>query len=229
MLLFSHYRYLFATQFPQVVVVNYAWGVTKHYFSDGPAASADELRPLEIDVRDVHLSMVTSDSVFSSHKLDLGTKSLLQKAPEPPAEGTFLDLGCGWGPIACTLAKLSPAADVWAVDVNSRALDLTRKNAKQNRLQVNALRADTAYRKAVDEDVTFDLIWSNPPIRVGKTALQEMLGKWLQLLSEDGEAWLVVAKNLGADSLIKWLNDEGWAASKAYSKKGYRIIRVARA
>lgn len=203
--------------------------MTKHYFSDGPTAQDDELRPIEVNVRGLSLDMVTSDSVFSSHRLDLGTRALLMEAPEPPESGTFLDLGCGWGPIACTLAAESPGADVWAVDVNRRALDLTRRNAKRNRLTVFAKEADKAFEEAQENDVRFDLIWSNPPVRVGKQALHEMLTRWLGLLSDEGEAWLVVAKNLGADSLIKWLNEQGWDASKHHSKKGYRIIRVQRA
>jgi 16S rRNA (guanine1207-N2)-methyltransferase len=202
--------------------------VTNHYFSDGPTAQDDELRPIEVNVRGQSLDMVTSDSVFSFRKLDLGTRALLMEAPEPPADGTFLDLGCGWGPIACTLAAVSPAADVWAVDVNRRALDLTRRNAKKNRLTVFAKEADAAFEEAEKNNVRFDLIWSNPPVRVGKQALHEMLTRWLGLLSDEGEAWLVVAKNLGADSLIKWLNEQGWGASKYHSKKGYRIIRVVR-
>ncbi|MDI9589249.1 MAG: methyltransferase [Acidobacteriota bacterium] len=202
--------------------------MTNHYFSDGPTAQDDELRPIEVNVRGQSLDMVTSDSVFSFRKLDLGTRALLMEAPEPPADGTFLDLGCGWGPIACTLAAVSPAADVWAVDVNRRALDLTRRNAKKNRLTVFAKEADAAFEEAEKNNVRFDLIWSNPPVRVGKQALHEMLTRWLGLLSDEGEAWLVVAKNLGADSLIKWLNEQGWDASKYHSKKGYRIIRVVR-
>ena len=202
--------------------------MTKHYFSNSPEATVDELRPLTLDVRGVHLDMVVSDAVFSSHKLDLGTKALLLEAPEPPETGTFLDLGCGWGPIGVTLGKLSPKATIWAVDVNQRALDLTRKNAMRNQVKIRTELADKAFEKASNDGIKFDLIWSNPPIRIGKPALQEMLTKWLGLLSDEGEAWLVVARNLGADSLIKWLNEQGWQAEKAHSKKGYRIIRVCR-
>ncbi|MDK8351199.1 methyltransferase [Gleimia europaea] len=202
--------------------------MTKHYFSNSPEATVDELRPLTLDVRGVHLDMVVSDAVFSSHKLDLGTKALLLEAPEPPETGTFLDLGCGWGPIGVTLGKLSPKATIWAVDVNQRALDLTRKNAGRNQVKIRTELADKVFEKASSDGIKFDLIWSNPPIRIGKPALQEMLTKWLGLLSDEGEAWLVVARNLGADSLIKWLNEQGWQAEKAHSKKGYRIIRVCR-
>lgn len=202
--------------------------MTKHYFSNSPEATVDELRPLTLDVRGIHLDMVLSDAVFSSHKLDLGTKALLLEAPEPPETGTFLDLGCGWGPIGVTLGKLSPKATIWAVDINQRALDLTRKNAGRNHVKIRTELADKAFEKASNDGSKFDLIWSNPPIRIGKPALQEMLTKWLGLLSDEGEAWLVVARNLGADSLIKWLNEQGWQAEKAHSKKGYRIIRVCR-
>ena len=202
--------------------------MTKHYFSNSPEATGDEWRPLTLDVRGIHLDMVLSDAVFSSHKLDLGTKALLLEAPEPPETGTFLDLGCGWGPIGVTLGKLSPKATIWAVDINQRALDLTRKNAGRNHVKIHTELADKAFEKATSDGIKFDLIWSNPPIRIGKPALQEMLTKWLGLLSDEGEAWLVVARNLGADSLIKWLSEQGWQAEKAHSKKGYRIIRVCR-
>ena len=202
--------------------------MTKHYFSNSPEATVDELRPLTLDVRGIHLDMVLSYAVFSSHKLDLGTKALLLEAPEPPETGTFLDLGCGWGPIGVTLGKLSPKATIWAVDINQRALDLTRKNAGRNHVKIHTELADKAFEKATSDGIKFDLIWSNPPIRIGKPALQEMLTKWLGLLSDEGEAWLVVARNLGADSLIKWLSEQGWQAEKAHSKKGYRIIRVCR-
>ena len=101
--------------------------------------------------------------------------------------------GAGWGPIALSLALDAPDATVWAVDVNERALDLVRRNAARLGLvQVNAALPDD-----VPDDVRFATIWSNPPIRIGKAALHELLGQWLPRLSTGGEAWLVVQRNLG--------------------------------
>ena len=120
--------------------------------------------------------------IFSPGGLDKGTAVLLDEAPEPPATGTFLDLGCGWGPIALSLALRSPAATVWALDVNERALDLTRRTAAA--LGLDGVRATTA--DGIPDDVRFDLIWSNPPIRVGKAVLHELLRTWLPRLAPGG-------------------------------------------
>lgn len=200
----------------------------QQYFSDSPIADDSELQLLELSVRGHDLQMWVTDQVFSGSKLDLGTRQLLSEAPDLPAEGTFLNVGCGWGPIAVTMGLESPAAAVWAVDVNSRALALTERNAEVNGApNVTAMKADEALAAAQANRQRFDVIWSNPPIRIGKAALHELLTRWLDLLADDGRAYLVVQKNLGADSLITWLNAQGYQAAKIASKKGYRIIEVA--
>jgi 16S rRNA G1207 methylase RsmC len=170
--------------------------------------------------------------VFSGDRIDLGTRVLLRDVPQPPAEGVILDLGCGWGPIALTQALLAPGADVWAVDVNDLALELTRRNAARLHLErVRAVRPED-----VPAGLSFDAIWSNPPIRIGKQALHELLLSWLPRLSANGAAHLVVQRNLGADSLQGWLAQElprqaggSWQVERAGSAKGYRVLRVTRA
>jgi hypothetical protein len=121
----------------------------------------------------------------------------------------------------------APGAVVWAVDVNSRALDLTARNAQAHGASgVRVLKADEALAASVESGTRFDVIWSNPPVRIGKEAMHEMLASWLGRLAPSGVAYLVVQRNLGADSLITWLNGQGFEASKFASKKGYRIIEV---
>lgn len=196
-----------------------------HYFTDPGADSPTRTLTVRLAGRD--REVVVSGGVFSGHRLDLGTSVLLRSMDPPPATGTFLDLGCGWGPIALTLGLLSPEADVWAIDVNPRALELTGDNG--SRLGLTGIR--TATPEDVPADLRFDVIWSNPPIRVGKPALHAMLATWLHRLSDDGSAHLVVQRNLGADSLISWINDalgEHFEASKMASAKGFRVIQVAR-
>lgn len=201
----------------------------EQYFTDSAPASADETRVVEVSARGFDLSMRVSSRVFSGSKLDLGTRQLLAVAPELPAEGTFLDLGCGWGPIATIMSLESPNATVWAVDVNSRALDLTERNAQSNGAAgVRALKADEALAASIETDTFFDVIWSNPPVRIGKDAMHAMLLQWLGRLADGGVAYLVVQRNLGADSLIAWLGAQGLRASKFASKKGFRIIEVRR-
>ncbi|MDQ6716170.1 MAG: class I SAM-dependent methyltransferase [Actinomycetota bacterium] len=197
----------------------------EHYFTAQPAALAHR-RSLEVELAGRRLAVVTAGGVFSPDRVDTGTRVLFREAPAPPQEGTFLDLGCGWGPIALTLGLLSPTATVYAVDVNERALELTRANAVAAGLEhVHAVNAD-----GVPPDVRFDLVWSNPPIRVGKHALHELLGTWLPRLGPDGVAYLVVQKNLGADSLQRWLRESlGMPCERYAVSKGYRVLRVSRA
>lgn len=210
--------------------------MAEQYFSADPS-SKDVRRTLHVQLRGRDTDVEVSNGVFSGSRLDLGTSVLLKQAPEPPEHGNLLDLGCGWGPIALSLAFASPEATVWAADVNERALELTELNTKRNGCgNVRVIRTDADAKPvdptALSPDLTFDAIWSNPPIRIGKEALHTMLINWLPRLSPDGVAYLVVQKNLGADSLINWLADalgDGYAVSKYHSAKGFRVIEVARA
>ena len=178
-------------------------------------------------IRGVDHRVTTASGIFSADRLDKGTQVLLDHVPDPPGQGTFLDLGCGWGPIATVMSLESPGASVWAVDVNSRALDLTARNAAANGAAgVRTLKAEEALAASTETDTRFDVIWSNPPVRIGKDAMHEMLASWLGRLAPTGVAYLVVQRNLGADSLIGWLNGRGFRASKFASKKGFRIIEV---
>jgi 16S rRNA (guanine1207-N2)-methyltransferase len=199
-----------------------------HYFSAGPTA---RLRPRELQVRlaGQNVDVLTAGGVFSADRLDLGTAVLLREVPDPPPEGELLDLGCGWGPLALTLGLLSPAARVWAVDVNPRARELTGLNA--SRLGLGRLRAVAPGE--VPNDVRFTTIWSNPPIRIGKDQLHALLLRWLPRLAQGAQAYLVVQRNLGADSLHRWLGErlvvaDGWRVERAGSAKGYRVLRVSR-
>ena len=195
-----------------------------HYFSERPVGAGDRrLLPVRLAGRDVEV--VTAPGVFSGDRLDLGTRVLLREAPPPPASGDLLDLGCGWGPLALSLALLSPRATTWAVDVNERALELTRENAR--RLGTDGLRA--VRPEQVPDDVGFSAIWSNPPIRVGKAALHALLLRWLPRLSPGAQAHLVVQRHLGADSLHTWLAArlaDSAEVERAGSAKGYRVLRI---
>ncbi|MGG5260477.1 class I SAM-dependent methyltransferase [Phycicoccus avicenniae] len=193
-----------------------------HYFTAAPASDG-ERRPLRVRLAGLTVEVEVAGGVFSPGSLDKGTRVLLEEAPSPPPEGTFLDLGCGWGPVALTLGMLAPAATVHAVDVNERALDLCRRNAAS--LGLDGVRAGTA--ESVPDDVRFDLIWSNPPIRVGKAVLHDLLRTWLPRLAPGGAAYLVVQKNLGSDSLQRWVEaDLGMPCRRLTSVRGFRVLEV---
>lgn len=197
----------------------------EHYFTASPSTPAEEtLRHLTIRGREHHV--LTASGVFSATRLDKATQVLLDHVPDPPATGTFLDLGCGWGPITLALADAAPTATVLATDVNERALDLTARNAAAAGHQVRVTEASTLLDELRAAGQSLDLIWSNPPVRIGKAALHKLLTTWLGLLAPTGEAWLVVGKNLGADSLAAWLATQGYDAERAASSKGFRILRV---
>lgn len=193
-----------------------------HYFDPDPQVGSRR-STVRLDLPDRSLTFVTDRGVFAGDRIDAGTKYLLLEAPAPPATGTFVDLGCGYGPIACTLAARAPGATVWAVDVNRRAVELCRENAAA--LALPNVRATEA--ADVPGDLLVDLLWSNPPIHVGKPALHELLDTWLPRLSPGGHAVLVVQKHLGSDSLQRWLEGSGWATERLGSRTGYRLLQVA--
>ena len=167
---------------------------------------------------------VLDAGVFARDGVDPGSKLLLLEAPPPAPTGDLLDLGCGYGALALAMATRSPDAVVWAVDVNRRAVALTAENATRAGLDnVRAVTPDD-----VPDDLRFTTIWSNPPIRIGKPALHDLLRGWLPRLDRGGEAVLVVHKHLGADSLAAWLEQEGWSTERRSSRMGYRILSVTR-
>ncbi|TAL46296.1 MAG: class I SAM-dependent methyltransferase [Salinibacterium sp.] len=195
-----------------------------HYFSSSPESEL-KLRTIHARIAGRDTELVTANGVFSPERIDAGTQVLLANVPAPAPGGNLLDLGCGWGPIALTLALESPRATVWAVDVNERALDLVRANAaKLSIANINAVTPEN-----VPADIGFTTIWSNPPIRVGKGELHNLLETWLPRLEKGSDAWLVVQRNLGSDSLQRWLAatfPSELNVTRAATSKGYRVLRA---
>jgi 16S rRNA (guanine1207-N2)-methyltransferase len=193
-----------------------------HYFDVNPDAPS---RPgaVELVLPDGHLTLATDAGVFAGTAVDPGTKLLLLEGPRPAADArNVLDLGCGYGPIALTLARRAPQATVWAIDVNERARDLCAANARTAGLA----NVKVAAPDDVPLELTFDGIWSNPPIRIGKAALRALLTRWLAHLAAGAHAALVVQKHLGSDSLARWLGEQGFAVDRLTSRGGYRILDV---
>lgn len=165
----------------------------------------------------------TAAGVFSASGLDLGTSVLLRESTPDPASRELLDLGCGYGVLAVALASAVPLGRVTAVDTNQRALELCAANAQRHQV---GDRIQTLAPDQVASQLCFDEIWSNPPIRIGKPALHELLLTWLPRLRPGGTARLVVGKNLGADSLQVWLKQQGFSCDRVASAKGFRVFRV---
>ena len=199
---------------------------TEHYFSEDPQAPLRKT-PHTLTLRGHTVTVQSASGTFSPGHLDTGTAVLLKYAPPLPQTGTFLDLGSGWGPLALAMALESPEASVWGTDVNERALEVATENAGN----LGLTNLSFAQPHEVPSKLHWDVIWSNPPIRVGKKELHALLALWLPRLSPNGEAWLVVAKKLGADSLQEWIDQGGagdFTASRHETSRGFRVIRVAR-
>lgn len=203
----------------------------EHYFSSQPSTPMKR-RPLSVVLAGAERQLQTAGGIFSPDGVDKGTTILLSEAPPPATEGNLLDIGCGWGPIALSLALRSPAATVYAVDVNERSIELTRDNAAA--LGLDNVQASTP--EDVDPGIRFNTIWSNPPIRVGKSELHSILLMWLPRLAHNGNAYLVVQKNLGSDSLQRWLAialdeqfpEAGFTVVRDSTNKAFRILKVTR-
>jgi 16S rRNA (guanine1207-N2)-methyltransferase len=210
-------------------------GPSSQYFARSPSAASDP-RSIALSLPDLELSLLTDRGVFSTDRIDPGTRLRLQEAPHPtPAMGDVLDLGCGYGPVAVALARRCPDVAVWAVDVNERAVGLCAENAEANGAErVHPVVVDehgTPLAGAPDDvtglpGVRFGGLWSNPPIRIGKPALHALLTLWLGRLAPGAKAWLVVQRHLGADSLAAWMDGEGWATERLVSRAGYRLLEV---
>lgn len=203
---------------PEPPVTSAAGG--DHYFSRGPSSASRPGRVV-LDLPDRSLELDTDAGVFSPGRIDPGTKLLLMELPALE-RGPVLDLGCGYGPIACTVASRHPDLEVIGVDVNQRARQLCAANAAA--LGVDVAVVDPA--EALDRVDRIGTIVSNPPIRIGKAALHELLVTWLDRLASDGTAYLVVHKHLGADSLARWLAERGHGVERLRSRQGYRILHV---
>ena len=133
----------------------------------------------------MHLDLVVDRGVFSSDHLDAGTKLLLLEAPAlEDHDRQILDLGCGWGPIACVVARRAPKAHIYAIDVNERALQLTEENSQI----CGADNVSVSHPDQLDSNLRFHRIFSNPPVRIGKPALHELLSFWLNRLTSSGRA-----------------------------------------
>ncbi|HYO86151.1 MAG TPA: methyltransferase [Dermatophilaceae bacterium] len=197
-----------------------------HYFTADPE-SRSQRRSLDVELAGHPMTVSTQSGVFSADRVDPGTAVLLRAVPLPPDNGHLLDLGCGWGPLALTMAMRAPTATVWGVDVNPRAVALLRDNAAA--LGLSGIRA--AESGDIPTGLSFGAIWSNPPIRIGKSALHELLLAWLPRLAAEADGYLVVQRHLGADSLHSWLSatlGSGFEVTRLASSKGYRVLRVHR-
>jgi 16S rRNA (guanine1207-N2)-methyltransferase len=218
----------------------------EHYFSPKPG-SRRRPRTVTLRLRDLTLDLHTDRGVFSADRIDPGTLLLLKHAPLPPAPGNgseragrvLADVGCGYGPIAVTLARRAPEAEIWAVDVNERARELAAANlaaagvgiaggapVKGDGWPRGGARARVCAPEEVPDSLRLDAVYCNPPVRIGNTALDGLLQLWLSRLRPGGFAVVVMHKNLGADSLVRRLAASGTEPRRLAIGGGYRVLQI---
>jgi 16S rRNA (guanine1207-N2)-methyltransferase len=178
-------------------------------------------RSVRVRLSDQDFVLESRPGLFSHQALDPGTDVLLRVAP-PPSEGDVLDLGCGYGPIAISLALRAPDATLWAIDVDDRAIELTERNAAT--MGLKNVRVLTPRQVPIGQ--RFDAIYSNPPFRLGKDEQRALLTGWLDRLGAGGQAFFVIKRNYGADSIQDWLTRHGYPTDRFASKRGYRVLRA---
>ena len=194
-----------------------------HYYTREPQS---ESRPVECEYvyRGERLRFMTDAGVFSKGEVDTGTQLLLEALPEEMS-GEILDLGCGWGVIGISIAKKWPECRVTMADVNLRALELSRENAKKNRAEVECVESDGMAALA---GRTFDAVVTNPPIRAGKQVIYQMFTDAAKSLKPGGVLYLVIRKQQGAESCMKYLKTIYGEVEKLDKSGGFWVLRAAK-
>ena len=168
-----------------------------HYFINDNSVKSNETK-IKVSFRNNDYNFIVDNGVFSKTKLDFGTKTLLESLDFNKINGDVLDFGCGWGPIGIII-KSNTLSNVDMLDINERSINLAKKNASLNNVDVNIFESDI-YSNVSKK---YDFIITNPPIRVGKKILYKILFEAYDYLKQNGELWLVISKNQGAKSLHK--------------------------
>lgn len=188
-----------------------------HYFeNDTKIKSAEHF--IQVNIKNTNLKLIVDNGVFSKKGLDFGTRTLLETVNEDDIKGDVLDFGCGYGPIGIYLSKVTQA-DIDMIDINKRAVSLAKKNSELNKVKVNIFESDI-YSNVSKK---YDFIITNPPIRVGKKILYQILFEAKEHLKENGKLWLVINKDQGAKSVVRDLS-EIYDVEVVTKNKGFYII-----
>lgn len=190
-----------------------------HYFENDSSLKSEE-KKIKIKIRNQDFILITDYGVFSKKGLDFGTRTLLETIPIEKITGKVLDFGCGYGPIGIYIAK-NTNAKVHMIDINKRSLTLAKKNMDLNHVQVQIYESNI-YQNIHEK---FDYIISNPPIRVGKKILYQILLEATDHLNKKGELWIVIHKNQGAKTIVKDLSNV-YQTSVIKKHKGFFIIQA---
>ena len=190
-----------------------------HYYTASPQ-SGHKYLSCDYEYRGCSLRFVTDAGVFSRGEVDFGTNALLRALPEE-ISGRVLDVGCGWGAVGVTVGKRWPGAEIVMSDVNERALELARRNAEANGVRASVIESDGLSRV----EGSFDCILTNPPIRAGKQVIYGIFAACAERLRENGEMYLVIRKQQGAESAKRYLKTIFAQVDTVEKSGGFWVIR----
>lgn len=194
--------------------------MSEHYYSKRPTAASDRGK-IETNLRGFSLSLVTDAGVFSKNDIDFGSRLLIETMRIPDT-AHVLDVGCGYGPIGICAAKLAVRGHVTMIDINERAVELAKENAKRNEVHnVRVIQSDRF--EGLGENV-FDVILTNPPIRAGKSVVHDIFAGAAERLKPGGSLWVVIQKKQGAPSAFEKLQSLFGSVEEVKKDKGYRIF-----
>lgn len=199
--------------------------MSDHYYSSKPETAHDR-QMLSVDLRGFSLKLTSDAGVFSKNGVDYGSRVLIN-AMDLTGAKAILDVGCGYGPIGITAAKLVPDAIVTMLDINERAVELARHNAIQNQVSSNTVIKQSDRLEAVRHQM-FDVILTNPPIRAGKEIVHSIFEQAYEQLRVGGTLWIVIQKKQGAPSAKEKLSSMFKYVEEVTKDKGYRIFRAER-
>ncbi|MFF3924735.1 class I SAM-dependent methyltransferase [Paenibacillus lactis] len=197
----------------------------QHYYSNQPETAHDR-KELKAELRGHSLRFISDAGVFSKSGIDYGSRVLID-AMEFAPDASVLDVGCGYGPIGLTAARLAPQGHVTMIDINSRAVELARENARLNGItNVTILESDLF---AAVRDQAFDVVLTNPPIRAGKETVHTIFAEAWNHLRQGGQLWVVIQKKQGAPSAKAKLETLFGQVEEVTKDKGYRIFKATKA
>lgn len=190
------------------------------YYTADPTSESRPV-PCAFPYRGHGMNFMTDAGVFSKGELDQGTRLLLDALPA--LSGDVLDLGCGWGAIGVSIARANPECRVVMADVNRRALQLSRDNLERNKTAAEVIESDGM---AAVLDRTFDAVITNPPIRAGKQVIYKMFADAAAHLNQGGALYLVIRKQQGAESCVKYLKTLFGQVEKLDKSGGFWVLKA---
>ena len=190
------------------------------YYTADPTSESKPV-PCAFPYRGDGLNFMTDAGVFSKGELDVGSRLLLDALPA--LSGDVLDIGCGWGAIGVAIAKANKAARVTMVDVNRRALSLCRQNCTRNGVTAEVIESDGMAEVLGRK---FNAIVTNPPIRAGKQVIYKMFADAAVSLKKGGALYLVIRKQQGAESCVKYLKTLFNEVEKLDKSAGFWVLKA---